>query len=101
MPERPEVLPVGVQLDHPGDDALDSGLIGNDARPFLRVLLGLPNDLRVLVVVDLLVTAKTMPGARAATMSGFAIHYARSGSPASAPLYLDWAQTLPCEGNPQ
>jgi hypothetical protein len=51
-----EVAPVGANLDHAGDDRGRGALLGRDAGEVPEVLLGLLDDLRVVAVVDFLVT---------------------------------------------
>jgi hypothetical protein len=55
VPERAEVLPIGIELDHPGDDAGRGGLLGGDPGEVPQVLLGFANDLRIVVVLGFLV----------------------------------------------
>jgi hypothetical protein len=55
MPERADVVPIGIACDHPGDDAGRCGLVVGDPGEIPQVLLGFPNDLRIVVVVDFLV----------------------------------------------
>ena len=55
MPERAEVLPIGIAFDHPGDDGGRCGLLGGDPGEISQILLGFANDLRIVGVVDFFV----------------------------------------------
>jgi len=48
MPQRAQVLPIGITFDHPADDAGHGGLLGGDLGEIPQIVLGLPDDLRIV-----------------------------------------------------
>jgi len=55
VPQGAAVGPRGIAFDHPGDDADRCCFLGGDPGEIPQILLGFPNDLRIVVVLDFLV----------------------------------------------
>jgi len=61
MPERAEVLPIGIAFDHPYDDAGRCALLGSDPREISQIVLGFSNDLRISACIA--ITSRTLVSA--------------------------------------
>jgi hypothetical protein len=48
VPERSEVFPIGIAVDHLGDDTGNCGLIGDNPQEIPQILLGFPDDPRIV-----------------------------------------------------
>ena len=90
MPERAEVLPVGIKLHHPADDAGRCGFLGGDPGEVPQVLLGFADDLRIVAVADLLVAGDDEGGFERGNLVQVGDPLFPFGSPVSAVIMCTW-----------